>query len=85
MITEQQQDLRPMRKSSQNTTVYEFDILAHRVRELAYLNRGLSLQLQMNEKDKKHPVKYYYEGGIKSICRGFKSNQKSRLRKKQFL
>ena len=48
------------------TTEYEFDILAHRVRELAYLNRGFLLQLQMNVKDKKNPLNTYYEGGIKS-------------------
>ena len=34
-----------MLKFSRKLLVYEFDILAHRVRELAYLNRGLSITL----------------------------------------
>lgn len=48
------------------TTVYEFDILEHRVRELAYLNRGLSLTLADEREGQEKSVKYYYEGGVKS-------------------
>ncbi|TFD96557.1 DNA topoisomerase (ATP-hydrolyzing) subunit B [Jeotgalibacillus sp. R-1-5s-1] len=52
------------------TTEYDFDTLANRVRELAFLNRGLALEIEdQRAKDeegnniKKH---YHYEGGIKS-------------------
>ena len=48
------------------TTVYEYEILEHRVRELAYLNRGLSITLADEREGKEKTVKYYYEGGIKS-------------------
>ena len=48
------------------TTVYEFDILAHRVRELAYLNRGLSITIADERDGLEKSVKYFYEGGIKS-------------------
>lgn len=48
------------------TTVYEFDILAHRVRELAYLNRGLSITIADEREGQEKSVKYFYEGGIKS-------------------
>ena len=48
------------------TTMYEFEILEHRVRELAYLNRGLSLTLADEREGKEKTAKYYYEGGIKS-------------------
>ena len=48
------------------TTVYEFDILAHRIRELAYLNRGIRISIidERGEEIRKNP--YHYEGGIKS-------------------
>ncbi|WP_342601439.1 DNA topoisomerase (ATP-hydrolyzing) subunit B [Psychrobacillus sp. FSL H8-0483] len=48
------------------TTVYEFDILAHRVRELAYLNRGLSITIADEREGQEKSTKYVYEGGIKS-------------------
>lgn len=48
------------------TTVYEFDLLSHRVRELAYLNRGLSITIADEREGQEKSIKYYYEGGIKS-------------------
>lgn len=48
------------------TTVYEFDILSHRVRELAYLNRGLQITIADEREGQEKSVKYHYEGGIKS-------------------
>lgn len=48
------------------TTVYEFDILAHRVRELAYLNRGLQITIADEREGQEKSIKYHYEGGIKS-------------------
>src|SRR5699024_2503122 len=48
------------------TTVYDYDILKHRLRELAFLNRKLTISLedQRNEEDER--VDFYYEGGISS-------------------
>ncbi|WP_186321509.1 DNA topoisomerase (ATP-hydrolyzing) subunit B [Bacillus sp. FJAT-22090] len=48
------------------TTIYEFDILAHRIRELAYLNRGLSITIADEREGQEKSTKYFYEGGIKS-------------------
>ncbi len=48
------------------TTVYEYDILAHRVRELAYLNRGLSITITDEREGQEQSKTYLYEGGIKS-------------------
>ncbi|MDE5414169.1 DNA topoisomerase (ATP-hydrolyzing) subunit B [Alkalihalobacterium chitinilyticum] len=48
------------------TTVYEYDTLATRVRELAFLNRGLTLEITDNRPDGKS-AKFHYEGGIASF------------------
>lgn len=45
------------------TTVFEFDILATRVRELAFLNKGLKLIIE-DKREPKQEKEYYYEGGI---------------------
>jgi DNA gyrase subunit B len=47
------------------TLVYEYDILATRLRELAFLNRGIKITIEdLRVEDKQN--EYYYEGGIKS-------------------
>jgi DNA gyrase subunit B len=47
------------------TLVYEFDILATRLRELAFLNRGIKITIKDTRVENKQN-EYYYEGGIKS-------------------
>lgn len=48
------------------TTEFNFDKLATRVRELAFLNRGLKISIE--DKREENPVlkEYHYDGGIKS-------------------
>ena len=46
-------------------TVYDFDVLSQRLRELAFLNKGISITLIDKRDDKEE--EYYYEGGIKSF------------------
>ena len=51
-------------------TVFEtvdlsFDLLSQRLRELAFLNRGLRILIEDERSDKKH--EFYYEGGIVSF------------------
>ncbi|WP_090832881.1 MULTISPECIES: DNA topoisomerase (ATP-hydrolyzing) subunit B [unclassified Bacillus (in: firmicutes)] len=48
------------------TLEYEFDILANRIRELAFLNRGLKITIQDKRTENNKQNEYYYEGGIKS-------------------
>ena len=45
--------------------VYSFDTLKHRLRELAFLNKGLTIILTDERFEKSET--YYYEGGIKSF------------------
>lgn len=47
------------------TLVYEYDILATRLRELAFLNRGIKITIEDKRVENKLN-EYYYEGGIKS-------------------
>ncbi|AXI07496.1 DNA topoisomerase (ATP-hydrolyzing) subunit B [Oceanobacillus zhaokaii] len=47
------------------TTVYDYDTLVKRVRELAFLNKGLTLTLEDKRTDEEVDT-FHYEGGIKS-------------------
>lgn len=48
------------------TMEYEFDLLANRLRELAFLNRGLRIFISDKREDGKK-AEYFYEGGIQSF------------------
>ncbi len=56
------------------TTVYDFDILEQRIRELAFLNKGLTITLE-DKRDDREPISYYYEGGIKSYVEYINQNK----------
>ncbi len=47
------------------TIIFEYDILATRIRELAFFNRGLFISLEDKREENKR-AEYHYEGGIKS-------------------
>ncbi|WP_079529052.1 DNA topoisomerase (ATP-hydrolyzing) subunit B [Halobacillus hunanensis] len=47
------------------TQEYQYDVLASRIRELAFLNKGLTITIEDKRTDEE-PQHYYYEGGIVS-------------------
>lgn len=57
------------------TTTFEYDILANRLRELAYLNRGLRVSITDERTDEQRTNTYYYEGGIKSYVEHLNKNK----------
>jgi DNA gyrase subunit B len=48
------------------TLEYDYDTLANRIRELAFLNRGLTIKIEDKRADQNRKSEYMYEGGIKS-------------------
>ena len=48
------------------TTVFEYDRLKKRIRELAFLNKGLRITIEDKRLDQEEKDSFHYEGGIKS-------------------
>ncbi len=49
------------------TAEYDFDILSERIREMAFLNKGLEISLKEEKGDREQT--FYFEGGITSFVR----------------
>lgn len=58
-----------------DTTIYDYDILKHRLRELSFLNRGITIILK---DERVEPIKeetFYFEGGISSYVQHLNRNR----------
>jgi DNA gyrase subunit B len=55
------------------TTVFSFDTLSQRLRELSFLNRGIVITLDDEREDKKH--RFQYDGGIVSFVQHLNRNK----------
>ncbi len=55
--------------------VYDFDVLEHRLRELAFLNKGVSITLVDERESEKRKESYCYEGGIRSYIEYMNKNK----------
>ena len=54
-------------------TTFSFDVLANRLRELAFLNKGLKIQIE-DERDEKK-VTFHYTGGIRQFVEYINQNK----------
>ncbi|WP_041556738.1 DNA topoisomerase (ATP-hydrolyzing) subunit B [Carnobacterium sp. 17-4] len=57
------------------TVEFHFDKLATRVRELAFLNKGLKITVEDKREGKEKFLEYHYEGGIKSYVEFLNENK----------
>lgn len=58
-------------------SVYSFEVLEHRLRELAFLNKGISITLEDNRTIEKVTRKYHYEGGIIEYVKALNKNREA--------
>lgn len=59
------------------TTIYDYKILANRLRELAFLNRGIRITLIDERESEKVSNEFYYEGGIEMFITHLNENKKA--------
>ncbi|MEW6620401.1 MAG: DNA topoisomerase (ATP-hydrolyzing) subunit B [bacterium] len=64
---------KPDKKIFKQTQEFSFDMLSHRLRELAFLNKGLKISI-LDEKSKKEHT-FVYEGGIISFVEHLNENK----------
>ncbi|MCI8284552.1 MAG: DNA topoisomerase (ATP-hydrolyzing) subunit B [Firmicutes bacterium] len=50
-----------------DTVVYNYNTLEHRLREMAFLNKGISISITDERQDPVKKDKFHYEGGIKEF------------------
>ena len=58
--------------------IYDYNVLANRFKEMAYLNKGLKITFRSDWHSTRWPnneVTYYFEGGISSFVRGLNKNR----------
>lgn len=59
------------------TTVYNYETLQQRIRELAFLNKGIQITLRDEREEEGREDSYHYEGGIKSYVELLNENKES--------
>ena len=57
------------------TTEFNYDTIKTRLRELAYLNKGLTIKLADKRTEKEHEDTFYYEGGIAHFVEDLSRNK----------
>jgi DNA gyrase subunit B len=54
---------------------YSFDTLAHRLRELAFLNKGIKIKLTDERGSEEKEVSFFYEGGVVAFVKHLNANR----------
>ena len=57
------------------TSDFQFDTLAQRLREMAYLNRGVTIKIIDEREDKEQELTFYFDGGLRSFVRHLNKNR----------
>ena len=57
------------------TTVFDYNTLEHRLREMAFLNKGIKILFKDEREGKKKSETYHYEGGIKEFVKFLNKNK----------
>ncbi len=58
-------------------TVFDYETLEHRLREMAFLNKGIKITLKDEREKKKKNETFHYEGGIKEFVKFLNRNKES--------
>ena len=74
-ITGTQVKFKPDETIFTETTVFEYDILKNRIRELAFLNKGLRITLEDLRSEKQQKDSFLFEGGIKEYVQFLNKNK----------
>lgn len=59
------------------TTEYDYDTLQHRLRETAFLNKGIKITLEDKREDREKKEIFHYEGGIKEFVKHMNQNKEA--------
>lgn len=57
------------------TTIFDFDTLEHRLREMAFLNKGIKIVFKDEREGRKRNETFHYEGGIKEFVKYLNKNK----------
>ena len=58
-----------------DSILFDFSTLEHRLRELAFLNKGINIILKDEREGQEKTSKFYYEGGIKEFVKYLNKNR----------
>ncbi|MCK5580861.1 MAG: DNA topoisomerase (ATP-hydrolyzing) subunit B [Candidatus Omnitrophica bacterium] len=68
---------KPDKTIFQEICIFSYDILAKRLRELAFLNKGLLVKLTDKRGEKEKEAEFHFKGGIKSFIEYLNTNKTS--------